>query len=71
MLREADAGDAQRRRGDELPPLAGLPYAVQNLFDVAGHTSLAGAALFQDRPAATLDAWAVSRLSRAGALLSG
>ncbi|WP_313121885.1 amidase family protein, partial [Pantoea septica] len=71
MLREADAVDAQRRRGDDLPPLAGVPYAVKNLFDVAGHTTLAGAALFQDRPAATQDAWAVSRLSRAGALLSG
>ena len=71
MLREADAIDAQRRRGEDLPPLAGIPYAVKNLFDVAGHTTLAGAALFQDRPAATQDAWAVNRLSRAGALLSG
>lgn len=71
MLREADAIDAQRRRGEDLPPLAGVPYAVKNLFDVADHTTLAGAALFQDRPAATQDAWAVSRLSRAGALLSG
>ena len=25
MLREADAVDAQRRRGDDLPPLAGVP----------------------------------------------
>ncbi len=71
MLREADAIDAQRRHGEDLPPLAGVPYAVKNLFDVAEHTTLAGAALFQDRPAATQDAWAVSRLSRAGALLSG
>ncbi|MEG9509696.1 MAG: AtzE family amidohydrolase, partial [Pantoea piersonii] len=71
MLREADAIDAQRRRGENLPPLAGIPYAVKNLFDVAGHTTLAGAALFQDRPAATQDAWAIRRLSRAGALLSG
>lgn len=71
MLREADAIDAQRRRGENLPPLAGIPYAVKNLFDVAGHTTLAGAALFQDRAAATQDAWAIRRLSRAGALLSG
>lgn len=71
MLREADALDSRQRRGERLPPLAGIPYAVKNLFDVAGHTTLAGAALFQDRPAAEQDAWAVSRLSRAGALLSG
>ncbi|CAJ0992499.1 AtzE family amidohydrolase [Pantoea sp. Nvir] len=71
MLYEADEVDAQLRRGDNLPPLAGIPYAVKNLFDVAGYTTLAGAALFQDRPAAEKDAWAVNRLSHAGALLSG
>lgn len=71
MLREADAVDSRQRRGESLPPLAGIPWAVKNLFDVAGHTTLAGATLFQDRPAAERDAWAVSRLSRAGALLSG
>jgi len=71
MLREADAVDSRQQRGESLPPLAGIPYAVKNLFDVAGHTTLAGAALFQARPAAEQDAWAVSRLHRAGALLSG
>ncbi|MEZ3499565.1 AtzE family amidohydrolase [Pantoea sp. KPR_PJ] len=71
MLREADAVDSRQQRGESLPPLAGIPYAVKNLFDVAGHTTLAGAALFQDRPAAEQDAWAVNRLKRAGALLSG
>lgn len=71
MRREADDIDARRRRGDVLPPLAGVPYAVKNLFDVAGHTTLAGAQLFEDRPAASQDAWAVNRLAQMGALLSG
>ncbi len=71
MLREADAVDSRQQRGESLPPLAGIPYAVKNLFDVAGHTTLAGATLFQNHPAAEQDAWAVSRLHRAGALLSG
>ena len=31
-----DAVDAQRARAQTLPPLAGVPYAVKNLFDVAG-----------------------------------
>lgn len=71
MLKEASAIDAQRQRGESLPPLAGIPYAVKNLFDVAGHTTLAGASLFSDRPAARADAFAVDKLLRSGALLSG
>ncbi len=36
MLDEADAIDALRRTNQPLPALAGVPYAVKNLFDVAG-----------------------------------
>lgn len=71
MRREADCLDRLRRDGQPLPPLAGVPYAVKNLFDVAGERTLAGASLFSDRPPAAHDAWAVDRLSQAGALLSG
>lgn len=71
MLQEAEQIDQKRRRGEKLPPLAGVPYAVKNLFDVAEHTTLAGAQLFAQRPAAAQDAWAVAQLQRCGALLSG
>ena len=71
MLREADQVDLQRQRGEVLPVLAGIPYAVKNLFDVAGHSTLAGASLFSERAAAREDAWAVSQLRQSGALLSG
>lgn len=71
MLREADQIDLQRQRGEALPPLAGIPYAVKNLFDVAGHSTLAGASLFSERAAAREDAWAVNKLRQSGALLSG
>ncbi|MCI1029440.1 AtzE family amidohydrolase [Pantoea dispersa] len=71
MLREADRLDQQRQRGEPLPVLAGIPYAVKNLFDVAGHSTLAGASLFSERPVAQQDAWAVSKLQQSGALLSG
>jgi len=71
MLREADQIDLQRQRGEALPPLAGIPYAVKNLFDVAGHSTLAGASLFSARAAAREDAWAVIKLRQSGALLSG
>ena len=71
MLREADCLDQQRQRGERLPPLAGIPYAVKNLFDVAGHSTLAGASLFSERATAHADAWAVNKLQQSGALLSG
>ncbi|WP_061707494.1 AtzE family amidohydrolase [Pseudenterobacter timonensis] len=71
MLTEAQAIDTLRQKKAPLPALAGVPYAVKNLFDVAGHTTLAGAQLFSDRPAATADSQAVRQLQGAGALLSG
>src|SRR5450631_4284262 len=41
-LREAAAVDAARLAGRDPGPLAGVPYAVKNLFDIAGLTTLAG-----------------------------
>ncbi|ASM10588.1 MULTISPECIES: AtzE family amidohydrolase [Serratia] len=71
MQKEADRLDRSRALGQTLPALAGIPYAVKNLFDVAGETTLAGARLFSDRPPADRDAWGVSRLADQGALLCG
>ncbi len=52
-------------------PLAGVPYAVKDLFDVAGHPTTAGsAARAASAPAAT-DAEAIRRLRGAGAVLCG
>jgi len=69
--READAVDATRARGDALPLLAGLPYAVKNLFDVAGLRTLAGSRINRDLPPAAADAVLVQRLQLAGAVLVG
>ncbi|PVZ11462.1 MULTISPECIES: AtzE family amidohydrolase [unclassified Pseudomonas] len=71
MLQEAEALDRAVEKKLPLPPLAGVPYAVKNLFDVAGHTTLAGARLFETRPPAARDAWAVRQLGAHGGLLSG
>ncbi|PLR32237.1 Asp-tRNA(Asn)/Glu-tRNA(Gln) amidotransferase GatCAB subunit A [Chimaeribacter coloradensis] len=71
LLREADALDARRATGAELPPLAAIPYAVKNLFDVAGAVTLAGGRLFSRRPPAQQDATAVQRLAQAGGMLAG
>lgn len=69
--READAIDARRSRGETLPPLAGLPYAVKNLFDIEGVTTLAGSKINRTLPPAAADAVLVQRLQAAGAVLVG
>src|SRR6185436_14661022 len=52
-------------------PLAGVPFAVKNLFDIAGVVTLAGSKIHADRPPATRDATAVAALRGAGAILVG
>ena len=68
---EAAAIDARRARGELLPPLAGLPYAVKNLFDIEGVTTLAGSRINRELPPAGADAVLVERLQAAGAVLVG
>lgn len=68
---EADAVDARRARGEVLPSLAGLPYAVKNLFDIAGLATLAGSKINRDLPPAREDAVLVQRMQAAGAVLLG
>ncbi len=67
------AADIDRRRlaGASLGPLAGVPFAVKNLFDIAGTVTLAGSKINQTNPPATQDATAVARLKAAGAILVG
>ncbi len=69
--REAAAIDRMRARGEKLPPLAGLPYAVKNLFDVAGEVTLAGSRINRGNAPAHEDAFLVQRLQAAGAVLVG
>ncbi|WP_372825945.1 AtzE family amidohydrolase [Polaromonas sp.] len=68
---EAAAVDAKRARGEALGPLAGLPYAVKNLFDIAGEVTLAGSTINRSNAPASEDAFLVQRLQAAGAVLVG
>ena len=68
---EAAAIDAMRARGAALPPLAGVPYAVKDLFDIAGRVTQAGGAVNAANVPAARDAAAISRLRAAGAVLLG
>ncbi|MBC7611180.1 MAG: AtzE family amidohydrolase [Polaromonas sp.] len=70
-LAEADAIDARRTRGETLGPLAGVPYAVKNLFDIEGVVTLAGSTVNRSHAAATADAFLVSQMAAAGAVLVG
>jgi AtzE family amidohydrolase len=69
--RDAEAVDAALARGRDPGPLAGVPFAVKNLFDVTGLATLAGSKINAGHPAATRDATVVARLRGAGAVLLG
>lgn len=68
---EAVTVDALRARGEALPPLAGMPYAVKNLFDIAGEVTLAGSKINRNHAPAAQDAFLVGRMQTAGAVLLG
>jgi len=70
-LAAARTADERLVLGEPLPPLAGLPVSVKDLYDVAGRTTLAGSLLRRGEPPAAQDAAAVARLRDAGAALVG
>ena len=69
--RDAARVDAEIAAGRDPGPLAGVPFAVKNLFDIAGLTTLAGSKINRDNPPAQRDAFVVAALRRAGAVLVG
>jgi len=68
-LARARALDRTRAAGRDPGPLAGVPFAAKNLFDVQGLVTRAGSACTARRPPATEDAFAIAALERAGAVL--
>jgi len=67
----ARAIDQERARNKPLGPLAGVPFAVKNLFDVEGLPTLAGSKINRTRAPSTRDAPLIERLEAAGAILVG
>ncbi len=67
----ADVADSMVRLAIELPPLAGLPISIKDLFDVRGEATAAGSLVLANDAAATSDAEIVRRLRRAGAAIVG
>ena len=63
--------DQARAAGQPLGPLAGVPFAVKNLFDLRGLPTLAGSKINREDPPASRDAALVERLEAAGAICLG
>ena len=70
-LERACSLDRRREAGEAVGPLAGVTFAVKNLFDVQGVVTLAGSRILADDPPAASDATVVARLRAAGAILLG
>ncbi len=70
-LAQADSIDQAIAAGRMVPALAGVPFAVKNLFDIAGEVTTAGSIVNRSLPAARADAALVTRLTQAGAVLVG
>jgi Asp-tRNA(Asn)/Glu-tRNA(Gln) amidotransferase A subunit family amidase len=68
-LKRAAQIDKHARRAEL--SLAGVPFAVKNLFDVAGLPTLAGSKIEREAVPAPRDALLVRRLEAAGAVLVG
>jgi 1-carboxybiuret hydrolase len=67
----AQAVDAARAAGKPPGPLAGVPFAVKNLFDVKGLPTRAGSKINRERAPAERDQPLIERLEAAGAVLVG
>ncbi len=70
-LADAARIDEEIAQGNNPGMLAGVAFAVKNLFDIAGLTTLAGSKINAEKPAAIQDATAVAKLKQAGAVLLG
>ena len=68
---KARAVDAAVAAGQDPGPLAGVPFAVKNLFDVRGLATRAGSKINRDLAPSPRDATLIERMEAAGAVLVG
>jgi aspartyl-tRNA(Asn)/glutamyl-tRNA(Gln) amidotransferase subunit A len=68
-LERAAALDATIQRGEYAGPLAGVPVALKDLINQAGHTTTCGSAFYREEPPTS--AICVQRLEDAGAVIIG
>lgn len=70
-ISRAKAIDAAIAAKKPVGPLAGVPFAVKNLFDIQGLLTRAGSKINRELAPATRDAVLIERLEAAGAILVG
>jgi AtzE family amidohydrolase len=70
-LRDAAAVDAKIAAGADPGPLAGVPFAAKNIFDIEGVVTLAGSIIERRNAPASADAFCVARMRAAGAVCVG
>ncbi|MFY9956871.1 AtzE family amidohydrolase [Bradyrhizobium sp.] len=68
---KARAIDTAIAAGNSVGPLAGVPFAAKNLFDVQGLPTRAGSKINRDLAPSSRDATLVERMEAAGAVLVG
>src|SRR5579863_6679860 len=68
---KAAAVDAALAAGKNPGPLAGVPFAVKNLFDVQGLSTRAGSKINREMKPSPRDATLIERMEAAGAVLVG
>jgi AtzE family amidohydrolase len=69
--RQAARIDAIRSSGVDPGPLAGVPFAVKDLYDIAGHVTRSGARIHAEGQPAARTATVVRKLQESGAVLLG
>jgi aspartyl-tRNA(Asn)/glutamyl-tRNA(Gln) amidotransferase subunit A len=69
--KRARAVDDALAAGKSVGPLAGVPFAVKNLFDVQGLSTRAGSKINRDLAPSPRDATLIERMEAAGAVLVG
>ncbi|MDB5819888.1 MAG: amidase family protein [Rhizobacter sp.] len=70
-LATADSVDRLLEAGVPLPPLAGIPISIKDLFDEAGQVTRAGSRVLEGSAPAKHDSAIVARLRAAGAVIVG
>ncbi|WP_245280647.1 amidase family protein [Chelatococcus sambhunathii] len=70
-IAEAETATARRRAGMAFGPFDGIPFAVKDLFDVAGSVTTAGSRTRFDWPLAEADAALIARLRQQGLIPVG
>lgn len=70
-LARADALDEAINGGAKAGPLAGVPFAAKNLYDIANLVTRAGSKINRENAPAGRDATVIARLEAAGAVLVG